>query len=75
LDIKSDFKEGGVVSGLLCCPFCGCAMKITTVGRDWFRVEPKVWHTDDCPIDDKSFDYSQSNSIGDVIDVWNMRVT
>ena len=61
------------MSELKPCPFCGCSMKLSIVGRDWFRIEPVVWHLDECPIDDQTFDYSQSSSASDAVDMWNMR--
>ena len=55
------------------CPFCGCDMEVISVGRDWWRVKPIVWHKDSCPIDDQEFDYSFSCERVEVIEVWNKR--
>ena len=60
---------------MLPCPFCGCAMVLDKVGRDWWRIKPEVWHNDDCPIDNKDFDYSLSCSKQEVIDIWNQRAS
>ena len=63
------------MSELKPCPFCGCKMIITNVGRDWWRVKAEVWHEDECPIDDQEFDYSFSCSEKEIIDTWNKRST
>jgi len=55
------------------CPFCGAKMDMQKIGRDWWRVKAEVWHDDECPIDDKEFDYSQSLSAIEVESIWNKR--
>jgi hypothetical protein len=55
------------------CPFCGCSMELNAVGRDWWRIEPIVWHQDECPIDEQTFDYSQSLEKQEAIEIWNVR--
>ena len=55
------------------CPFCGCSMELNVVGRDWWRIEPIVWHQDECPSDEQSFDYSQSLEKQEAIEIWNVR--
>ena len=56
------------------CPFCGCSMKVKTIGRDWWRVSGEPWHSDQCPIDDFQIDYSQSLPIQEVVELWNIRL-
>lgn len=55
------------------CPFCGCKMELVVIGRDWNRIKPVVWHDDECPIDGREFDYSQSEPSSEAIRLWNMR--
>lgn len=56
------------------CPFCGCEMELKKVGRDWLRIKPVVWHDEECPLEDRVFDYSQSISPDEVARLWDQRV-
>ena len=61
------------MSELKPCPFCGCKFIIEKIGRDWWRVKPEVWHDDECPIDEKEFDFSLSMTKEEVIEFMNVR--
>ncbi len=60
------------------CPFCGCEMKYTKVGkvgRDWHRVEPEAEHDYECILFDSQHDFPQDNitSLQSAYESWNTR--
>lgn len=61
------------MSELTPCPFCGCAMRIISVGRDWYRYDGT--HSESCPLDHATMpDFSQSKeSLDSMIADWNTR--
>ncbi len=57
------------------CPFCGCEMKYTKVGRDWHRVEPENEHDYECILFESQHDFPQDNitSLQAAYESWNTR--
>jgi hypothetical protein len=74
IDIGFFNMSGFAAQSLKPCPFCGCEMQLTTVGRDWVRIKSQTEHNYDCILFESQHDFPYDEN-GKVMaaKAWNNR--